>query len=287
MIEVGRINKLKITKLEDRDVVLDGQELGDLVMLYTELAEENKVGDEIEVFVGFDPETGNLMATTTKPIALVDEFAVLKVVSVSSMGAFMYWGLKRDLLVPEYEMNDPMETGKSYLVYVFHDDEEGNDRIIGSRLLEDFLEHKFVPFEEDEEVDLLIFQQTDLGYKAIVNNTHQGILYKSEVFQPLEIGQRIKGYIRKIRDDNKIDLILHKPGYEKIDSIAKDILTKLKAEDGFIGVFDDSDADEIYGMFGISKKSFKKAIGSLYKQKLIDIEEEGIRLIEQQENTAE
>ena len=281
MIEIGRINKLKITKFEGTGVVLDGQELGDITC--TDVTEKNKVGDEIDVFIGFDPDTSNLMATITKPLAIVDEFAVLKVVSVSSLGAFMHWGLKRDLLVPEYEMNDPMETGKSYLVYVFHDDEEGNDRIIGSALLEDFLEHKFVPFEEDEEVDLLIFQQTDLGYKAIVNNTHQGVLYKNEVFQPLEIGQKLKGHIRKIREDNKIDLILHKPGYDKIEAIAKQILTKLKTEDGFIGVFDDSDADEIYEMFGISKKSFKKAIGALYRDKLIDIEEEGIRLIEQAE----
>ncbi len=275
MVEIGKTNKLKINREVDFGVYLDGENYGEILMPKKYLAENYKIDDFVEVFVYLDSED-RIIATTEKPYAMVGDFALLKVVAVSSFGAFLDWGLIKDLLVPFNQQKQEMEEGKSYIVYVYFD--EKSERIAASSKLDKFLDKQPVNFQEGQEVNLLICNQTDIGYKAIINNTHWGVLYKNEVFQTLKTGQKIKGYIKKIREDNKIDLNLYKQGYEKVDDSLNKILDILKKHDGFIAVTDKSSPEIIYKMFGISKKTYKKIIGALYKKRLISIEKAGIKL---------
>jgi len=275
MAAIGLLNKLEVVKLVDFGVYLDGDQHGEILMPKKYVPENCKVGDFLEVFIYLDSED-RLVATNEKPYAMVGDFASLKVVSTTPIGAFVDWGLSKDLLVPFREQKIPMEEGRSYLIFVYIDHE--SQRIVGSSKLDKFLDNLPVDYEEGEEVDLIIADKTDLGYKAIVDNSHWGLIFKNEVFQPLRSGDRMKGFIKKIRPDEKIDLVLQKPGYEKIDDIAQTVLDKLKESGNFLAVNDKTPPDEISKIFGISKKNFKKAIGSLYKQRLISIEETGIRI---------
>ena len=275
MVEIGKTNKLKINREVDFGVYLDGENYGEILMPKKYLAENYKIDDFVEVFVYLDSED-RIIATTENPYAMVGDFALLKVVAVSSFGAFLDWGLIKDLLVPFNQQKQEMEEGKSYIVYVYFD--EKSERIAASSKLDKFLDKQPVNFQEGQEVNLLICNQTDIGYKAIINNTHWGVLYKNEVFQTLKTGQKIKGYIKKIREDNKIDLNLYKQGYEKVDDSLNKIIDILKKHDGFIAVTDKSSPEIIYKMFGISKKTYKKIIGALYKKRLISIEKAGIKL---------
>lgn len=276
MAEVGKWNKLKVLKELDFGFYLDAQELGEILLPIRYVPKDCKMGDEIDVFIYFDSED-RVIATTDKPFAQVGDFALLEVVAVNDIGAFLDWGLMKDLFVPFREQKQKMEVGRSYVVYIYID--EMNGRIVGSAKVENFLDKTPPVFKEGQEVDLIIYTQTDIGYKAIVNNTHTGMLFDTDVFRTLHRGEHTKGYIKKIREDQKIDLVLDKPGYEKVDEISKKILDKLKAENGFIALSDKSPADDIYDTFGISKKTFKKAIGALYKARMITLEEDGIRVI--------
>ena len=276
MAEIGRINKLRVTRKRDYGVHLDGGDSGDILLLKKYAPENCKPGDELEVFVyGDGPK--RLRATTQKPYATVGQFAKLRVAANTSSGAFLDWGLQKDLLVPKKEQHARMEEGKLYVVFVFLDEKTG--RITASAKLDKFLSLQPPDFAVGEEVDLVIYDRTDMGYKAIVNNTHGGMLYKNEVFRKLHIGQELKGYIKKIRADNKIDLSLQQPGYQKIDAVSRSILKTLKDHDGRIAVTDNSAPDDIYALFGVSKKTFKKAIGALYKKRLISIDANGIKLV--------
>lgn len=276
MAEIGRINKLRVTRKRDYGVHLDGGDSGDILLLKKYAPENCKPGDELEVFVyGDGPK--RLRATTQKPYATVGQFAKLRVAANTSSGAFLDWGLQKDLLVPKKEQHARMEEGKLYVVFVFLDEKTG--RITASAKLDKFLSLQPPDFAVGEEVDLVIYDRTDMGYKTIVNNTHGGMLYKNEVFRKLHIGQELKGYIKKIRADNKIDLSLQQPGYQKIDAVSRSILKTLKDHDGRIAVTDNSAPDDIYALFGVSKKTFKKAIGALYKKRLISIDANGIKLV--------
>jgi len=277
MAAIGLLNELEIVKEVDFGLYLDGGAQGEILLPKRYVPENYKVGDQIEVFIYLDSED-RLIATTETPLAMVGDFAMLKVVSTTPVGAFMEWGLQKDLLVPFREQQFPMEEGRNYLVFVYVDDE--TQRIVGSSKLDKFVDNLPVDYETGEEVDLIIAGKTDLGYKAIIDNSHWGLIFKNEVFQPLKTGDRLKGYIKNVRPDEKIDLVLQKPGYEKIDSIAQGVLDRLKEAGNFLPVNDKTDPNEISKLFGISKKNFKKAIGSLYKQRLITIEEEGIRRAE-------
>jgi predicted RNA-binding protein (virulence factor B family) len=278
MAEIGKYNVLKVVKDLDFGLYLDGgEELGEILLPRRYVPVNCTTGDELEVFIYLDSED-RLIATTEMPEATVGEFAFLKAVEVGKIGAFIDWGLPKDLLVPFREQKAKIEKGKSYVVYVYLDDESG--RIAASSKIEKYLDNLPPDYEEGQEVDLMIFDQSDIGYKAIINNAHSGMLYANEVFRNLRRGDKLKGYVKKVREDDKIDLILEKPGYEKVDAISQSILDKLKKANGFLDVTDKSPADEISNRFGISKKSFKKAIGALYKQRVIDIEAEGIRLVE-------
>lgn len=275
MAEIGKLNKLVVLKELDFGVYLDGQDQGEILMPIRYVHMDLKIGDSVDVFVYLDSED-RIIATTEKPFALVGDFALLEVVSVNGIGAFLDWGLMKDLFVPFREQKQKMEVGYSYVVHIYVDEQSG--RIVGSAKVENFLDKTPPEFKEGQEVDLIIYTQTDIGYKAIVNNTHTGVLFDSDVFRTLHRGERTKGYIKKIRPDQKIDLLLDRPGYEKVDELSKKILDKLKEEKGYIALSDKSPADDIYDMFGISKKNFKKAIGALYKGRLITIEENGIKL---------
>ena len=276
MVEIGRINTLKVLNVDKKSIYFDGGVFGEIRMPLEMAETPCNEGDTLEVFV-YPDSNDELVATTQQPYAMAGEFALLQVVSFNNVGAFLNWGLPKDLLVPFREQLNPMVESKSYVVFVFVD--EDSNRMVASSKLEDFLENDPPDLEENDEVDLLIIKETDLGYSAIINNQHLGVLYHSEVFQPLTIGQRIKGYIRKLREDGKIDLILHPLGYEKVDALSRQILDKLNASNGFIALNDKSPTEAIYRAFAMSKKSFKMAIGALYKARLISIGENGIQLI--------
>lgn len=278
MAEIGKYNVLKVVKDLDFGLYLDGgEELGEILIPRRYVPVNCTVDSELEVFIYLDSED-RLIATTEMPEATVGQFAFLEAVSVSQVGAFMDWGLPKDLLVPFREQKMDIEKGKRYVVYVYLDDE--SRRIAGSTKIEKFLDNLPPQYSEGQEVDLMVFHQSELGYKAIVNGMHTGILYTNEVYRNLQKGEKLKGYIKKVREDDKIDLVLEKPGYGKVDGIAQSLLDRLKKANGFIDITDKSPSDEIARRLGISKKNFKKAVGSLYKQKIIAIETGGIRLLE-------
>lgn len=274
MADIGVLNNLRVVKEVDFGVYLDGGEHGEILLPRRYVPENCKVDDIIKVFIYLDSED-RLIATTERPYAMVGDFALLKVVAVESAGAFLDWGLPKDLLVPFSEQSPIMEEGKSYVVRVYVDK---SNRIAGTTRLDRYLDNDTGNFHVSQKVELLICNQTDIGYKAIVNGTHWGVLYYNEVFQSLKSGQKTKGYIKKVRDDNKIDLSLQKLGYEKVDDITETILGVLKEQGGFISVSDKSTPETIHKLFGVSKKTYKKAIGAIYRKRLITIENNGIKL---------
>jgi len=276
MLQIGKVNSLKIRGTQPDGIHLDAGGAGDIILPPKSVPATSQVGDEVEVFVYVDKEN-KLQATVQKPSAMVGEFACLQVVADSSAGSFLHWGMENDLLVPKGEQQHRMETGQSYVVFILLSDK--TNRIIASSRLDNFTSKDAPAYKEGEEVDLMLCEQTDLGYSALINKSHMGMIYTSEVFQKLEVGQQLKGYIKKIREDQKIDLILQQPGYKGVDDIAQAILTLIQESGGTVAVTDKSPPEEIYALFSVSKKVFKKAIGSLYKKRLITIGPDGISLV--------
>ena len=276
MVQIGKMNRLSIKGTQVYGIHLDGGTSGDILLRNKFATQKYQPGDEIDVFVYVDRQQ-RLMATTQKPYAMVGEFALLKVVTNSAAGAFMDWGLENDLFVPKSEQQNSMREGNSYVVHIFLS--EKHNRITASSKLDKFLDQQPPNYEEGEEVDLIVYSRTDLGYGAVVNNSHIGMIYQNEVFQELVIGQRLKGYIKKLRDDLKIDLRLQKTGYQIVDDISQTILNTITDSGGMITVTDKSPPEEIYALFGVSKKVFKKAIGGLYKKKLVIIDTDGIKIV--------
>jgi len=279
MISIGKTFQLDVVKAVEFGFYLDAEELGEVLLPLKYAPSDLVEGDVIEVFLYLDSED-RPVATTQKPKAQVGEFAYLNVVDNTGVGAFLDIGLEKDVLVPFAEQHRPMEVGHSYLVYLYLG--EFDNRIIASSKIDKFLDdekpHNFKP---QQAVDLIIANSTDLGYKAIVNHSHWGVLYKNEVHQRLSFGQYKKGFIKYIRPDGKIDLSLQ-GGQETRDKYAKIILNYLKKQEGFAPVHDKSDPQLISDLFGMSKGAFKKAIGGLYKQRIISIEKDGIHLLEKQ-----
>ena len=281
MVEIGKYNTLKIVKDLDFGVYLDGGDGVEILLPARYVPKNVKPGDEVEVFIYHDNE-GRLIATTAKPLAQVGEFQFMEVKSVNNTGAFLEWGLMKDLLVPFKEQKMPMREGKWYLVYVHVDHVTG--RIVASARVDKYLDNVIPDYSFNQEVDLLVAEETEIGYKVIINNTHWGLVYHSEVFQRLEKGEHVKGYIKEVREDEKIDVSLTPLGYQKVEGISEIILDSLKAQGGYIAVHDKSEPELIYSLFRCSKKAFKQAIGALYKQKIINLETEGIRLINKDNN---
>lgn len=276
MINIGKINTLNISEQHDTVIYLDGGASGKVLLADKKPPRNCQVGEALTVFVYLNSE-GQLSATTTTPLALVDDIALLKVISLNYVGAFLDWGLPKDLLVPFSEQHHELEVGKSYLVKVFLDEK---NRIAATTKIDRFITDEAVDFTVGQKVSLLITDKTELGVKAIINNTHWGMLYGNELFQPLRKGQKLEGYIKQIREDHKIDLSLQQPGYGKVLSLTDNILLKLKENGGTLMLSDKSPPEAIYAVFGVSKKVFKQAIGALYKKQLITLDKTaGIKLI--------
>lgn len=284
MFEIGKYNTLKIVKDLDFGVYLDGGNGVEILLPARYVPKNVKPGDEVEVFIYHDNE-GRVIATTARPLATVDEFKFMEVKSVNNTGAFLEWGLMKDLLVPFKEQKMPMREGRWYLVYVHIDHITG--RIVASARIDKYLDNVVPEYTFNQEVNLLVADETDIGYKVIINNLHWGLVYYNEVFRRLEKGEEMKGYIKEVREDEKIDVSLAPLGYQKIEGLAGVILESLKSQGGFIAVHDKSDSEVIQSLFQCSKKSFKQAIGTLYRQHLISLEDGGIRLADNQDQTKE
>ena len=274
-IELGKFNQLKVVKFVDFGLYLDGGDDGEILLPLRYVPEGVKEGDELNVFLYLDNEE-RLVATTQTPLVQVGEFAFLEVNWVNKYGAFLNWGLMKDLFVPFREQKMRMIQGKSYIVYCYQDKE--SYRLMASAKVNKFLSNEMPPYQEGQEVDILIWQKTDLGFKAIVENKFAALLYNSEIFQPLHTGMRLKAFVKQVREDGKIDLILQQTGPRKVDDFAETLLKYIRDHNGFTSFNDKSDAEEIYETFGVSKKTFKKAVGELYKMRLIILQPDGIRL---------
>lgn len=275
MIDIGRFNILKIARTTKVGLYLtDGE--NDVLLPNKYVPKEYEIGNELEVFVYLDHEE-RTVATTLEPYIFLNEFALLRVNYTNQFGAFMDWGMEKDLFVPFKEQARPMEQGKRYLVYMYID--EKTKRLVASSKTNQFLDNKEISVEVGEEVDLIVSHITEVGINVIINEKHKGLLYKNEVYDDLRTGDRIVGYIKNIRPDGKIDVSATKLGFDKVEPSAQYILDELKASRGFLRLNDDSHPEDIKTVLKMSKKTFKKAIGTLYKQKLIDIKEDGIYLL--------
>jgi predicted RNA-binding protein (virulence factor B family) len=276
MINIGKINTLTISKQNSSGIYLSDEASGKQVLLIDEKPKKYELEESVRVFVFVDSDE-HLAATTHIPWAQVDDIAYLKVVSVNYYGAFLDLGLKKNLLLPFSEQHHEVEVDESYFVKIRLDDK---DRLVATTKLSQYVSDEMEnnEFTVGQKVELLITDQTDLGIKAIVNNTHWGLLYENEIFQTLQRGQRIDGYIKTIRDDLRLDLSLHETGYGKVTSLTDRILQMLNDNGGELAVGDKSEPETIYALFGVSKKVFKQAIGALYKQKHIIIDKTTIRL---------
>ncbi|HIF55340.1 MAG: S1-like domain-containing RNA-binding protein [Methylococcales bacterium] len=277
MLKIGKFNKLKIIRQYAKDIYLDGGDSVEVVLVKTDAPRQCNIGDELNVFVYGDLKEG-FQATLQIPFAQVDDVAWLKVKEVNDTGAFLDWGLAKDLLLPYGEQTQKVVVGRSCLVKLFLDE---SNRIAASMLLDDFIQEEAFYFKQGEKVDLVIADETDLGRKAIVNNEFWGVLYQNEIFQKLRKGQKTTGYIKKVREDNKLDLVLQVAKYgDKVDTVTEKILAKLESQGGVILINDKSHPDDIYRAFGVSKKVFKQSIGGLYKKRIIAIDKAGIRLLD-------
>lgn len=278
MLDIGRYNRLQVIKEVDFGYYLDSgeEQWGEILLPFGSAPKAVELYDWLEVFIYFDSED-RVIATTQRPHAIVGEFNLLRVASVEPVGAFLDWGLQKDLLVPFGEQKVRLKAGRSYIVHVFRDDVSG--RIVASTRLDKFLSREPGDYEIGQAVELLITRETELGYKAIIDGSHWGFLYQNEVFRKLRVGQKLGGYIQKVREDGKIDLSLTATGYEKVGGIAEAILRLLAKKNGFLPVTTKTSAQEISDLFGVSKKNFKMALGSLYKQRLVSVDEDGIRLL--------
>ena len=275
MISIGTFNTLKIARRTNVGLFLtDGNQ--DVLLPKKYIPKISEIGDELEVFVYLDHEE-RPVATTLEPKIYLNEFSLLKVNYVNDFGAFMDWGLEKDLFVPFREQARKMSEGNYYIVYMYMD--EKTNRLVGSSKLNQFLDNKDLTVSEGEEVDLIVSHITDAGINVIINEKHKGLMYKNEVFEDLRTGDRIIGYIKNIRPDGKIDVSRHKLGFEKVSDNATKILEELNYNNGFLGLNDKSHPDEIKTVLGMSKKTFKQTIGVLYKERKILIEEDGIRSV--------
>lgn len=278
MVHIGKTNSLRIVKEVDFGLYLDGgEEHGEILLPLRYVPKNYAIDDSIDVFIYFDSEN-RIIATTDTPHAQAGEFAFLEVVDVNNTGAFMNWGLMKDLLLPYDEQTHRPEVGKSYVVYILQDGTTG--RPIASMKIRDFLDDETLDeFKVGQEVELMSANKTDLGYQMIINNTHVGLLHQHEAIRTIKHGEKLKGFIQNVREDRKIDVCLHLKPSEKTDEITDLILYKLKTNAGFLELHDKSDPKDIQKAFGVSKGMFKKALGSLYKQKKISLEANGIRLL--------
>ncbi|WP_089138164.1 CvfB family protein [Vibrio rumoiensis] len=274
MINIGQINTLKVTKQADFGVFLDADDYGSVLLPNKFVPEGTNIGDDVDVMLYFDSDN-QLSATTEKPLAQVGEWAMMHVVGVNNIGAFVDWGIdKKDLLVPFSNQRVPLNEGQNILVYVYSDKASG--RIVGTTKFNKLLDKAPANYEINQQVDLLIAERTDLGFKAIINGEHWGVIFKSDVFGKLFVGKRLKGFIKEIREDGRINLSLQKIGVAKMDDLSEKVMHVLESKGGFLPLSDKSTPEAIFTVFRTSKGTFKKTIGGLYKQGKIRIDKDGI-----------
>ena len=275
-IRLGEMNLLRVAKQVPFGYYLDGGRIhGEILLPQNEVVGDIVLGQEVDAFLYLDQEE-RLIATMRKPLAQVGDFAFLEVAWVNNFGAFLNWGLLKDLFVPFREQKMKMAKGQSYIVHIHMD--EDSSRIMASAKVERYLDHGIAPYRRGDEVDILVWQKTDLGFKVIVDNQWGGLLYDSQVFCDLRTGMRTRAYIRKVREDGKIDLTLTRQGQEGVSDFSDILLAYLQSNGGYCPLCDKSPAENIAQTFNVSKKVYKKAIGDLYRRRLITISDEGIRL---------
>ncbi|WP_367390683.1 S1 RNA-binding domain-containing protein [Lewinella sp. LCG006] len=278
MIAIGKYNDLEILRETSVGLFLGDEEGEDVLLPNKYVPEHYDIGDQIRVFVYLDYDERKV-ATTLTPGILLNEFALLEVVDVADVGTFLDWGMEKHLMVPYSEQRVKMEEGRWYVVYLALDEE--TDRLYASNKLEKWLVNDELTVEEGEEVEILVYRETEIGYSVTVNNKHRGLVYKNEIFKDLRIGDKMTAYVKKIREGNKIDISLHPIGYQNFNSKnSEDIYHALEQNNGYLPITDKSDPEVIYHHFQISKKAFKKAIGDLYRQRKITLEDGGIRIAE-------
>lgn len=276
MLKLGLYNKLEILRKTSVGLYLGDNEGNDILLPNKYCSPDMVIGDSIEVFVYKDHEQ-RWVATTLTPLVKANEFAYLRVASVSEIGAFLDWGLEKNLLVPFREQNIKMERGQSYVVYLYEDPH--TQRLVASAKLNKFFKNDNIEIAPGSFVDLLVFETTPLGFNAVINQRYKGLIYHTDVYQKISIGDQLQGYIKLIREDGGIDISLQPKGVKRLESGSEKILDYLKSHKGFVNMNDKSSPEEILAKFQMSKKNFKQSIGILYKQRLIRIESDGIYLV--------
>ena len=277
MLNIGQFNTLKVLEIGAYGAILDGDDRGRLVASKLQCPEALAAGDDVEVFIYTDAE-GDPVPTTRRPKAKLGQVAWLEVVNVNNVGAFVDWGLPKDLFIPFAEQQHALNTGRHTLVKVYQDNQ---GRLAGSTRLDHWIKDESEGLKPGEKVSLVIADKTELGFKAVINHSYWGLLYGNELYRKIRKGQVIDGFIKRIREDGKVDLSLDQPGFskDKIGSVSDAILSSLEENDGFLALTDKSPPPEIYAAFGVSKKVFKQALGALYKQRRVTLESTGIRLV--------
>ena len=275
MFEIGKYSTLTVDRIKSPGAYLVNDNDDDILLPNKYVPKDTNVGDDIDVFIYLDGEE-RPVATTLRPFILLNDFALLKANYVSKIGAFMDWGLEKDLFIPFREQERKIKEGSTYLVYMYFDHQTG--RLVGSTKLEKYLDNNNHELQIRDKVHLIIWNTSELGSKVIINKKHLGLIYSNEVFKNLSVGDQTSGFIKKVREDGKIDVSLEEISYKNIEPNAKRILDVIKKNSGFLKLNDKSHPDEIKAQLGISKKAFKKAIGSLYKKRLIRLDKKGIHL---------
>lgn len=276
MKEIGYIIELEALKTTPQGVYLVTDDEQEILLPHKYVPSALELGNKIEVFIYTDSEDRPI-ATTLTPKLLINQCAFLKAVDVTPIGAFFEWGVEKDLLVPFSEQFYKIETGSDYLVYLYKD--EQSNRMVGSTKVEKFLKRNPIEVSQGDEVDLLVSQETDLGFKVIVNNKNIGMLFRNEIFKPIRIGDKLKGYVQKIRTDNKLDITLNSIKLSSLEELSNKIYEQLLKNKGKIQLTDKSSPEEIYTNFQVSKKAFKKAVGLLYSSKKIKLSSSTIELV--------
>lgn len=276
MAVIGTINKLKVSRCVAAGIYVNCEQYGEIMIPGWDVTQKAEQGDVIDVFLLLDSD-GQPVASMRRPLAMPGTVALLKVVSVIEEGALLEWGMPKNLFVPKAEQQQRMVRGFSYVVYVHYDKE--SKKIIGSTKLDKYLTFTPGDLELNQEVSLIIYDESELGYRATIDNRALGVIYDNDCFRAVKVGESTRGFVKNIREDGKVDLYLQKPGYEKILDLGEQILEKIKQNGGFMAITDKSPPERIYEIFGISKKNYKKAVGGLFKNGLVVLEEDGVRLI--------
>lgn len=278
MINLGEYNTLEIARKEEAGLYLKDKEEAMVLLPGKYVPKGAEIGQEIRVFISNDTED-RLVATTDTPKITLNEFALLRVSDITKFGAFLNWGMEKDLMVPFSEQKVDMEENRSYIVYMGLDDK--TNRLYASSKITKFLQNQYLSVAEGDKVEMLVYKKTDLGYTVIVNDEHLGLLFESDIYQVLDVGERLEGYIKKIREDNKLDITIRPEGYDKfISEASEEVFNIIESRGGSVTITDKSTPGLINAIFKMSKKAFKKAVGDLYKQRKITISEEGIKLVD-------